>query len=176
MRFLVFFIVSVIVFFRAALGLELSELNIKTDNVSGKFNEKMVISGFDNDFVSSGEFEIKNGELLWAIKKPVQNTIKINSHGVFELINGKWVKQRDALFDKDIFLAITKLEFDKLNKDFNITINGSKQNWKITLIPKNKLMKEVFSKITIIGDKFVRKIVINSVNGDETTDEFFEVK
>ena len=82
-------LLSFLAFCGLVFGLEVGELNLKTDNISGKFNEEMILGGFDEPIKSSGEFEIKNKELIWHIKEPLESSVKIVQNGIFSLENGK---------------------------------------------------------------------------------------
>lgn len=173
MRFLSLFFGFCIVVF----GLDISELDIKNDDISGKFNEKMLINGFEEAIFSNGDFVIKNKELFWNTKAPIKSNIKINNDGVFELHeNNQWIKIRDMLFDKEIFLAIFKLDLDKLKNDFDVEISGTKDDWSIGLTPKSMIFKQIFEVIRINGAKFVNEIYIKQANGDVTTSNFSDVK
>lgn len=169
---LLFFVICSFIF-----GLEFSDLKIKTDNISGKFDEKMIIKGFEKAIVSSGDFRIKNEEIFWNTKNPIKSSIKINNEGVFELASKKkWVKIRDSMFDKEMFLAIFRLDLDKLKDDFDINLKGSKDNWQINLKPKSTIFKQIFDVIRVKGDKFVSEIYIKQANGDVAVSKFSDVK
>ena len=157
-------------------GLEFSDLDLKTDNISGKFNEEMILGGFDEPIKSGGEFEIKNKELIWHIKEPTINSVKIGSEGIFNLENGEWILQKNSLMDKELFLAIFSLDFDRLKKDFDIDLVGEKSAWELNLTPKSLLFKEIFKNITIKGGEIVREIAITNAQGDETRTLFSDVK
>lgn len=166
-----------LVFCGLVFGLEFSELEIKTDNISGKFDEKMIIKGFEKPILSNGNFQIKNKELFWNTKEPIKSNIKINSEGVFELApKKKWVKIRDSMFDKEMFLAIFRLDLDKLKDDFDINLKGSKDDWQINLKPKSTIFKQIFDAIRIKGGKFVSEIYIKQANGDVVVSKFSDVK
>lgn len=166
-----------IAIFALSFGLEIGELDIKSDNISGKFDEKMIIKGFEKAIVSSGDFRIKNEEIFWNTKEPIKSSIKINNEGVFELAKKKkWVKIRDSMFDKEMFLAIFRLDLDKLKDDFDINLKGSKDDWQINLKPKSTIFKQIFDAIRIKGGKFVSEIYIKQANGDVVVSKFSDVK
>jgi len=123
----------ILALFLAILGLasalEVSDLALKTDNIGGKFSETLSIEGFAEPVRSSGEFRIKGGELFWTTLEPVRSELKIGADGVFERSGEAWVKSADSLFDKDTFLAISRLDVARLSKNFSIALSGSKDAW-----------------------------------------------
>ena len=73
-------------------------------------------------------------------------------------------------------MSIIKLDKAELEKEFIFKISGDKSNWNIELTPKNLLLKQIFTRILVGGDKYVRKIVLNEVRGDKTVNDFYNVK
>lgn len=169
----ILFSFSLIVF-----GFDIKDLanSIKKDNISGEFNESLHLEGFEKPIFSNGEFFIRNKELLWKIKKPIENTVKISQDGVYQLDENQWIKLKDSLFDKEMFLNIINLNINELNKTFSIALSGDKSSWKVVLNPKSVIVKKVINKIIISGGTFVKKIEFYSSNGDLTVNEFYNVK
>ena len=135
----------------------------------------MLLIGFDEPIKSSGEFEIKNKELIWHIKEPIENSVKIAQNGIFSLENGKWELQKNSLMDKELFLAIFSLDFSVLQKDFDISLSGESGAWELNLTPKSLLFKEIFKNITIKGGEMVREIATTNAQGDITKTWFSDV-
>jgi len=102
-------------------------------------------------------------------------SIVINERGIFQKSGNQLIKI-DQNFDKKLFLSIIKLDKAELEKEFIFKISGNKNNWKIELTPKNMLLKQIFTRILVGGDKFVKKIVLNEVSGDKTVNDFYNVK
>ena len=154
------------------MGLDFNEIKsqIKTQNISGDFAQTKFLSGFNVEFKSYGKFELSQSELLYDTLSPV-----INERGIFQKSGNQLIKI-DQNFDKKLFLSIIKLDKDELEKEFIFKISGDKNNWKIELTPKNLLLKQIFTRILVGGDKFVRKIVLNEVSGDKTVNDFYNVK
>ena len=123
---------------------------------------------------SSGEFRIKGGELFWTTLKPVRSELKIGADGVFERSGEAWVKSADSLFDKDTFLAISRLDVARLSKNFSIALSGSKDAWRAELSPKG-MLQNIFKNIVIEGGAYVRVLRINSANGDVSENVFSSV-
>ena len=166
---------KILALFLAILGLasalEVSDLALKTDNIGGKFSETLSIEGFAEPVRSSGEFRIKGGELFWTTLKPVRSELKIGADGVFERSGEAWVKSADSLFDKDTFLAISRLDVSRLSKNFSIALSGSKDAWRAELSPKG-MLQNIFKNIVIEGGAYVRVLRISSANGDVSENVF----
>ncbi|QKF60780.1 LolA family protein [Campylobacter curvus] len=163
-----------------AIGLlagDLEELrsSIKTQNVKGNFTQTKILSGFDKPFKSYGSFALKDDELLWDTSRPIVSHVVINKEGIFQK-NGKDLVKTSQNFDEGLFLSMVKLDTNELEKEFDIKFEGDiKKGWRIALEPKNLLLKQIFTQISIFGDKFVRKIELYEVSGDKTINEF-EIK
>lgn len=159
------------------MGLDFNEIKsqIKTQNISGEFAQTKFLSGFNVEFKSYGKFELSQSELLYDTLSPIAVSIVINERGIFQKSGNQLIKI-DQNFDKKLFLSIIKLDKDELEKEFIFKISGDKNNWKIELTPKNLLLKQIFTRILVGGDKFVRKIVLDEVSGDKTVNDFYNVK
>lgn len=158
-------------------GISFSELknNISINNVYGDFNQSKIISGFNMPIKTSGSFRLYNNELFWYTKKPISSEIKINKDGIFLKENNTYKKTNDN-GAKSIFIAIFSLDEKRLQKEFDIVLNGDHNSWNMILKPKNIFLKQIFDFIEIIGDKYIKKLIINEVSKDKTISEFFNIK
>ena len=59
-----------------------------------------------------------------------------------------------------------------LKAEFDINLVGTKESWKLNLMPKGYLISKIFKNIEISGSNYVKKIVLREINGDETINEF----
>lgn len=171
--------ISALIFsFKIALfAVSMDELksNIKTQNIDGNFTQTKILSGFANPFKSYGNFALKENELIWHTFKPINAKVVINEKGIFEQ-RGEELISIGQNFDKKLFLSIVKLDKEELEKEFSLEIAGLKEGWRIELKPKNILLKNIFSHITISGDKFVEKIELFEISGDTTINEFYDIR
>jgi hypothetical protein len=44
--------------------------------------------------------------------------------------------------------------------------------WQLVLVPRKDALRQVFTRITLAGDRFVREVVIEEAGGDATTLRF----
>lgn len=156
--------------------MEISELKqiIKTDKISGDFNQSKILVDF-GEIKSSGEFFISQNEMFWTIKKPIFAEIKINEDGIFQNSKQGWIKNPND-FDKKFFMDILSLNYQSLQKSFFINLQGNSQKWSVSLSPKSKIFEKIFEKIEIFGSKFVNGFNIFEKNGDKTFIEFSNIK
>ena len=53
-------------------------------------------------------------------------------------------------------------------RDFELQLKGEANDWKLTLIPRSLLLKQVFTQINIDGGELVQKIELLETQGDST--------
>lgn len=169
---LIFFISFFLVSYSYAITVEDIERSLVKDNISGSFIQTKKLANFPNPIKSSGRFEIKEKILLWNTLKPIKNSLKLSSEGIFTLSkDNKWVLV-PSQFDKSLILDILEMNIENIKKTFKISANGSSSSWVIGLEPKSLIIKKVFNNISIEGDKYVSKVTMNESSGDVTVMEF----
>lgn len=168
MRILLFFLFSFCFCF------EIDDINFKTEQISGDFNQSKILVDF-GEIKSSGIFQISKDEIFWTTKKPILAEIKINKEGIFEKQNGIWIKNSYD-FDKKLFLNILNLNYDELKKDFDINLQKNGKKWKIKLNPKGKILQKIFENIEICGENFIENFNLTEKDGDKTLINFYNVK
>ncbi|MDO5046509.1 LolA family protein [Campylobacter sp.] len=158
-----------------AVDFEEIKSGIKTQDISGNFTQTKILKGFKNEFKSFGSFELSQAELLWSSKKPIVSQVVINKDGIFQK-NGEELVKTTQNFDEKLFLALVKLDESELKKEFDYEILSLNEGWRIVLTPKNILLKQIFTQISISGDKFVKRLELDEVSGDKTINEFYDIK
>lgn len=145
---------------------------IKTNNISSDFIQHKKLKDFDLDIISKGNIKIKNEELFYTLKEPFYQEILINKNGVFNKENGVWQTTQSQI-DKEIFLDLLKLNFDKLKNKFSYEIVKDGELITITLIPNNLIISKIFTKIVIVVEDKIKSILVLEKNGDTTLNEYF---
>ncbi|QKF92317.1 outer membrane lipoprotein carrier protein LolA [Campylobacter sp. CCUG 57310] len=158
-----------------ATNFEEIKSNIKTQNISGNFTQTKILKGFNNAFKSYGSFSLNENELLWQNSKPISSTLIINKDGVFQK-NGDDLIKTGQNFDEKLFLALVRLDENELKKEFEYKISSSSKGWYIVLTPKNLLLKQIFTQISLSGDEFLKRLELDEVSGDKTINEFYDIK
>lgn len=152
--------------FSFAFSLNDLQNNLNHKNIDGNFTQIKYIKDFPSPFKSSGKFAIKGqNELYWDVLSPIENKIKISKNGIFIWQNEKWEKVEENV-DKSIFLELFSLDENRINDLFSYKLDGNKNNWILSLYPKNFIMKKVFNDIKINGGDFIKSFDINETSGD----------
>lgn len=158
-------------------ALELGELKeYLKQSVHGDFYQEKRIVGFPQSIKTQGKFIIENRELVWQTQIPIQNTIKINSNGIYVLSPQKIWEKKDQQYDKQFFLDLIDLDFAQLQKNFNIKLSGTLSSWHIDLVPTGIILPKIFKTIKISGGKFIQYILLEEGNGDVSEIRFKNVK
>lgn len=167
-RYILFFVL----FLNFLDAFELENLkSLNTHNVKGDFTQEKILKGYNQTLTTKGSFELKDGELYWTTKIPFLSHLKITQEGVFQYKNNEWAKINQN-YDKELFLSLIHLDFDKLKKEFQIKLEGTSKQWDIELLPKNMWLEKIFSSINIQGGAFITKMTLYEKNGDTTINTF----
>lgn len=151
-------------------------------NIKGDFAQQRYLKNMAKPIVSSGQFVlVPNSGLLWQLKKPFVDTIRVQKTGIEQLsAHGKWMaSQQSASAQKNqvkLFLDLLAGQTSGLQSQFNIALTGSAEQWQIQLLPNSVLMKQIFTKIDIYGDRVVKKISLHEKQGDRTDILFSNIK
>ena len=54
-----------------------------------------------------------------------------------------------------------------LNQHLMPTVDGSPQNWTLTLTPKSAMMKQIFTQISVQGGNTVSQVILQEKQGDK---------
>ena len=67
-----------------------------------------------------------------------------------------------------MFLAVLQGDSSGLQRDFELALSGTAQQWQLTLTPRSVLLKQVFKQINIDGGTLVQTIELLETQGDST--------
>src|SRR3546814_7091984 len=67
-----------------------------------------------------------------------------------------------------LFLAVLQGDSSGLQRDFDLSLSGQPQQWKLTLTPRSVLLKQIFEQINIDGGELVQRIELLETQGDRT--------
>jgi len=152
-----------------AFGFSLEELaaQISGRDVSGNFTQTKQIAGFSSRIKSSGEFAITNESLLWQTREPIESAVRIDSSGIYERdASGKWLKSRHAQMDKRLLMAVFRMDFDALSRDFDFALTGDARAWRLSMKPRGAVLGKIFRQIDVMGDSAVRGFDLSEASGD----------
>ncbi|QXI15306.1 outer membrane lipoprotein carrier protein LolA [Pseudomonas hamedanensis] len=151
---------------------QLSEQLAKPDVIHGQFIQEKHLRALPQPLISKGRFVLaKNHGLLWLLKTPLQQDYRITGKGIARRDNNGWqlLPNKSAGAEQNrLFLAVLQGDSSGLQRDFELTLSGTAQQWKLTLTPRSLLLKQVFNQINIDGGTLVQTIELLETQGDST--------
>ena len=157
---------------------ELAQMLQKPQNVQGTFTQQRYLKSLNKPMTTQGRFVLQPRKgLLWQMQKPFDNRLRVRADGIMQWNGQSWVAANSSKMSGQqqqikLFLDLLGGNTAGLEKQFDLQLNGTPNQWTLRLNPKTALMKLVFSRIDISGDSVVRKIELNEKQGDRTVMTF----
>lgn len=151
---------------------QLSEQLAKPDVIHGQFIQEKHLRALPQPLISKGSFVLaKNHGLLWLLKTPLQQDYRITANGIARRDTNGWqlLPNKSAGAEQNrLFLAVLQGDSSGLQRDFELALSGTAQQWQLTLTPRSVLLKQVFKQINIDGGALVQIIELLETQGDST--------
>ncbi|UST74892.1 hypothetical protein PS865_01632 [Pseudomonas fluorescens] len=151
---------------------QLSEQLAKPDVIHGQFIQEKHLRALPQPLISKGSFVLaKNHGLLWLLKTPLQQDYRITANGIARRDTNGWqlLPNKSAGAEQNrLFLAVLQGDSSGLQRDFELALSGTAQQWQLTLTPRSMLLKQVFQQINIDGGALVQTIELLETQGDST--------
>ncbi|MBV4486309.1 outer membrane lipoprotein carrier protein LolA [Pseudomonas sp. SWRI153] len=151
---------------------QLSEQLAKPDVIHGRFTQEKHLRALPKPLISKGSFVLaKDHGLLWLLKTPLQQDYRITAKGIARRDNNGWqlLPGKSAGAEQNrLFLAVLQGDSSGLQRDFELALSGTAQQWILTLTPRSMLLKQVFNRINIDGGELVQTIELMETQGDST--------
>ena len=151
---------------------QLSDQLAKPSVIHGSFIQEKHLRALPQPLVSTGTFVLaKNHGLLWLLKSPLQQDYRIRPDGIARRDANGWqaLPNKSAGAEQNrLFLSVLAGDSSGLQRDFELQLQGQAQHWKLTLIPRSLLLKQVFTQINIDGGELVQTIELLEAQGDST--------
>lgn len=151
---------------------QLSEQLAQPDVIHGQFIQEKHLRALPQPLISKGSFVLaKNHGLLWLLKTPLQQDYRITANGIARRDNNGWqlLPNKSAGAEQNrLFLAVLQGDSSGLQRDFELALSGTAQQWQLTLTPRSVLLKQVFKQINIDGGALVQTIELLETQGDST--------
>jgi len=151
---------------------QLSDQLAKPDVIHGHFIQEKHLRALPQPLTSQGSFVLaKNQGLLWLLKTPLQQDYRITAKGIARRDVSGWqmLPGKSAAAEQNrLFLAVLQGDSSGLQRDFELSLSGDAQNWKLSLVPRSMLLKQVFNQINITGAELVNSIELLETQGDST--------
>ncbi|WP_449104598.1 outer membrane lipoprotein carrier protein LolA [Pseudomonas mohnii] len=151
---------------------QLSDQLAKPEVIHGQFIQEKHLRALPQPLTSKGTFVLaKNHGLLWLLKTPLQQDYRITDQGIARRDASGWqmLPGKSAGAEQNrLFLAVLQGDSSGLQRDFELSLSGEAQDWRLTLVPRSMLLKQVFTQINITGGELVHSIELLETQGDST--------
>ena len=151
---------------------QLSDQLARPDVIHGQFIQEKHLRALPQPLTSKGRFVLaKNHGLLWSLQTPLQQDYRITAQGIARRDGNAWqmLPNKSAGAEQNrLFLAVLQGDSSGLQRDFELSLSGEAQQWKLTLTPRSVLLKQVFNQINIDGGELVQRIELLETQGDST--------
>ncbi|MGQ8820872.1 LolA family protein [Bibersteinia trehalosi] len=151
----------------------------KPSNLQGQFSQQRFLNGLTKPMTTQGDFVLlKNQGLLWQMKKPFENQLRVKADGISQWNGSQWVSSQQLGQSEQIklFLGLLSGDVAALSTQFDLQLNGTEEAWQLSLVPNSLLMKQIFDNIEIRGDLVVKSIEIREKQGDRTLIRFEQIQ
>ena len=160
---------------------DLAQTLQKPANVQGAFTQQRYLKSLAKPMTTSGTFTLvpKKG-LLWQMQKPFDTTLRVRADGIMQWTGSAWTNPNANKLGQNrqiqLFLDLLGGNTQGLEKQFDLSLSGTAQQWTLQLTPKTAITRQIFTRIDIIGDSVVRKIELNEKQGDRTVMQFSQIQ
>lgn len=152
---------------------QLSEQLSRPAVVHGGFIQEKHLRSLPQPLISQGKFVLaKELGLLWLLETPLRQDYRITNAGIARRDSGtgwKMLPGKSAGAEQNrLFLAVLQGDRSGLQRDFELTLEGDADAWKLQLVPRSLLLQQVFKQINIEGGELVQRIELLETQGDST--------
>lgn len=151
---------------------QLAEQLMAIKVLRGTFVQEKYLRGLDAPLTSNGEFVLAGEQgLLWNLQYPLVRSYRITDTGIALRVADDWQQQskQDTVNRQSrLFLAVLAGDQQGLKEDFELTLTGDASDWQLILMPQALLLQQIFDRIVIRGDDYVRSIELHEKQGDRT--------
>lgn len=160
---------------------KINNASTSIQSMSASFTQTKYLSMLSDKMVSSGKvYYSKSDKLRWEYTSPYQYLFIFNGNKVY--VGNKSKKNVIDTNTNKVFKEIARIMMSTVTgtalsntSDFSISLSESSNQWVITLVPKKKELKSMFSKVILYFNKtsyIVSEINIYEKNGDRTNIKF----
>ena len=151
--------------------------------VCANFTQEKLLKALNRPLISTGRLVFVTGKgVLWQVREPFPARLLIKSNFLT-----RWNDQGDAqnisldqtpVFQalSHVFLALFSGKTEKLRDIFDVEIQSGQSAWRLTLVPKTKVIAAIMGRIHASGSRFVEDIFIEENRGDRTSIRFEDIE
>lgn len=140
--------------------------------IRGEFVQQKQLRALPQPLVSRGQFVLAREQgLLWFLQEPLQQDYRITDAGIDQRSFSGWEpagQQGAAGRQNRLFLAVLRGDAEALQRDFELELLGTADAWSLTLIPRSKLLAQIFTAIQIQGSATAERVELLETQGDST--------
>ncbi len=162
---------------------ELASLTKTPDYLQGWFKQEKYLKSIDISLSSSGQFFYQRDESIhWEILEPVQNVLlmtpssMVNKQGETELARVNASENPTVAMISNIFFSVLTADWQAVEKYFKVSGEVNDSGWDVELTPIDDTLSQVMTRIILVGDDFLRSIVMYEKGGNQTTIKFSELE
>jgi hypothetical protein len=147
----------------------------------GRFEQSKQLEGFRQPLVSRGDFLLlRDRGIAWDTREPFASTTLLTRDRLLtRLPDGSQRVLLDAAESPGmaavnaLLLALVAGDLPALAERFVLEETlAADGGWQLLLTPEEAGLRQAFARITLVGDRFVRQVVIEEAGGDVTTLRF----
>lgn len=151
---------------------QLSDQLSRPEVIHGRFIQEKHLRALPQPLTSKGQFVLaKQHGLLWLLQTPLRQDYRITPKGIARRDAEGWqmLPGKSAGAEQNrLFLAVLQGDSSGLQRDFELKLQGSAQDWHLQLIPRSLLLQQIFTRIDIDGGNLVQRIQLLEAQGDRT--------
>ncbi len=148
-----------------------------------RFEQTKRLQGFRNPLVSAGTvlFSRDRG-VVWSTIQPFASTVLLtptqlvtrSADGTVSAVVGNAASPA-LVTGNELMMALIGGDIDTLAKQFEIAESLTEDGaWRLQLVPKSGPLSQLFERIDLQGDRYVRGVSLAEVGGDRTEIRFLE--
>lgn len=158
---------------------ELQQQFSKNEIVRADFTQDRYINGLPNSLHSTGKMILSQKlGLWWQQSTPFVMTLKMNQQRMEQSIEDQkpqiiTAENQPQLFQfNHLLTAIFTADKKMLEDNFDITLSQQNRQWTLLLQPKLAPLNKIFKQITLNGETYLQKIIIDDMQNDKTDISF----
>lgn len=161
---------------------QLENITKNPTGLEGQFVQEKYLAALETSFISSGKFSYQRGvSVRWETLKPVQSEMLMtpeaisNTQGGRELMRIETKSNPAVTLFNEMFFSVLTAEWQKLSAYFELSGKVEDGYWRAELLPVDKTVKQVISRVELKGEALVHEIILYEGSGDRTTIHFSDL-
>lgn len=155
----------------AAIGRRLAQPAV----LRGRFEQIKQVAGFSRPLRSSGDFLVaREHGVLWHTREPFAGELKLTREAIVATQDGETAFRLSADEEPTVrvinglMFSLLNGEVDRLAEHFTVDGQAGDAGWELALKPRQPGLAKLLSGVSLQGDRYVRRIVLDEANGDRT--------